>query len=260
MHETNGNGNGNGIGTLAGKCALVTGASRGIGHAIALELARRGADVAVNYNAALHEAEEVVKEICAMGRRSILVQGHVGEATTARDVVKRVVEEWGRLDILVNNAGIARDHSIRKLTDEEWHEVMRVNLDGPYYTTSAAIPSMIEQKFGRIINISSYSAEAGNFGQANYAASKGGMMAFTKVIALELAKYNITANSVAPGFTMTDMFNNVAANVQDQIKSRIPMGRFGSSEDVAKAVAFLAADADYITGQTINVNGGIYLT
>lgn len=261
MQEINGNGNGNGHwASLEGKFALVTGASRGIGHAIALELARRGADVAVNYNIAQNEAEEVVKEICAMGRRSMLVQGHVGEAFDARAVVKRVIEEWGRLDILVNNAGITRDHSIRKITDDEWHEVMRVNLDGPYYMTTAALPSMIQHKFGRIINISSYVAEAGNFGQANYAASKGGMMAFTKVIALEMAKYNITANCLAPGFTMTDMLARVSAETQDQIKSRIPMGRFGSSEDVAKAAAFLAAEADYITGQTINVNGGIYLT
>jgi len=252
--------NENGSGQLDGKFALVTGASRGIGHAIALELARRGAAVAVNYRASQSEAEKVAKEICGMRRRAILVQGHVGEASEARAVVKRVLDEWGRLDILVNNAGITRDHSIRKLTDEEWHEVMRVNLDGPYYTTSAAIPSMIEQKFGRIINISSFVAEAGNFGQANYAASKGGMMAFTKVIALELAKYNITANCLAPGFTMTAMLDKVAPNIQDQIKGRIPMGRFGSSEDIAKAAGFLAADADYITGQTINVNGGIYLT
>lgn len=256
MQETNGNANG----VLVGKFALVTGASRGIGHAIALEMARRGADVAVNYHVSLSEAEECVRQICAMGRHAILVQGHVGEAGEARKVVQRVLDEWGRVDILVNNAGITRDHSIRKITDEEWHEVISVNLHGPYYVTRATIPSMIEQKFGRIINISSYVAVAGNFGQANYAASKGGVIAFTKVLALELAKYNITANCLAPGFTQTDMLSAVPVAVQDQIKSRIPMGRFGSSEEVAKAAAFLAADADYITGQTINVNGGIYLT
>jgi acetoacetyl-CoA reductase/3-oxoacyl-[acyl-carrier protein] reductase len=162
----------------------------------------------------------------------------VGEASDARSVVKRVLEEWGRLDILVNNAAIRRDRSIRT-THDEWHEVMRVNLDGPYYMTTTAIPSMIQHKFGRIINISSYVAETGTFGQADYAACKGGLIAFTKVIALEMAKYNITANCLAPGFAM---------------------GRFGSSDDVAKAAGLLAAEADYITGQTINVNGGIYLT
>lgn len=243
---------------LFGKIALVTGASRGIGHAIALELAHLGADIAVNYRVSQAEAEELGHEVQSLGRRCLLVQGHVGEPKEAREIVKRVIDEWGRLDILVNNAGITRDHSIRKLTDDEWHEVMKVNLDGIFYTISAAIPKMIEQKFGRIINISSYSAEGGIIGQANYAASKGGMMAFTKVIALELAKYNITANCVAPGFTATDMFSKVPAEVQDQIRSKIPMGRFGTPEDVAKAAAYLAADAPYVTGETLNVNGGIY--
>ena len=260
MNEVLENGNGNGHGSLAGKTALVTGAARGIGHAIALELARRGADIAVNYHASHDEAEELAKQVCEMGRRSMVVQGHVGEAGEARSIVKRVLEEWGRLDILVNNAGITRDHSIRKITDAEWHEVISVNLDGTYYITTAAIPGMIERKFGRIINISSFVAEAGNFGQANYAASKGGMIAFTKVIAIELAKYNITANCLAPGFTATDMLTKVPAEIQEQLKTRIPMGRFGKVEDVAKAAGFLAGDADYITGETINVNGGIYIS
>lgn len=251
--------NGNNHGTLEGKIALVTGASRGIGHAIALEMARRGADVAVNYHASQHEAEELAQQIREMGRRSIVVQGHIGNPGEARGIVKRVQEEFGRLDILVNNAGITRDHSIRKITDDEWHEVISTNLDGTYYITSASIPGMIDRKFGRIISISSYVAEAGNFGQANYAASKGGIIAFTRTIALELARYNITANCVAPGFTLTDMFANVPDDVQNQIKARIPMGRFGSVEDIAKAACFLAGDADYITGETINVNGGIYV-
>ena len=252
-------GNGNGSGALTGKVALVTGASRGIGHAIALELGVRGADVAVNYQASQGEAEELAKEICAMGRRAIVVQGHIGEATESRGIVKRVLDEWGKIDILVNNAGITRDRSIRKLTDEEWHEVIKVNLDGTYYITTAVLPGMIERKFGRIVNISSMVAESGSFGQANYAASKGGMIAFTKVIAIEMAKFNITANCVAPGFTATDMFSKVPTEVQEQIKSRIPMGRFAKPDEIAKAAAFLAADADYITGETINVNGGIYI-
>jgi len=251
--------NGNGFGNLNGKVALVTGAARGIGHAIALELAARGADVAVNYHASHDEAEELARQICHMGRKSIVIKGHVGDPDEAREIVKRVLENWGRIHILVNNAGITRDRSIRKLTDDEWHEVMRVNLDGTYYMTTAAIPAMVEHRFGRIINISSFVAEAGNFGQANYAASKGGIIAFTKVVALELAKYNITANCLAPGFTMTDMLAKVPNDVQDQLKTRIPMGRFGTAEEIAKAAGFLAADADYITGETINVNGGIYV-
>ena len=257
MSESTGIKNGNG--TLAGKYALVTGAARGIGHAIALELAERGANVAVHYVHSHEGAEDVARQICHLGRRAIVVQGHVGDADEARGIVKQVLDEWGQLDILVNNAGITRDHSIRKITDEEWHEVLRVNLDGTYYVTTAAIPGMIQQKFGRIINISSFVAEAGNFGQANYAASKGGMIAFTKVLALELARYNITANCLAPGFTMTDMLAKVPLDIQEQLKLRIPMGRFGSTADIAKAAGFLAAEADYITGETINVNGGIYV-
>jgi acetoacetyl-CoA reductase len=255
----NGNGNTSGYASLAGKTALITGAARGIGHAIALELAARGADIAVNYHASHDEAEELANQVRQLGRRSMVVHGHVGDPVDARALVKRVLDEWGRIDILVNNAGITRDHSIRKLTDEEWHEVIRVNLDGTYYVTTAAIPSMVEQKFGRIINISSLVAESGNFGQANYAASKAGIIAFTKVVALELAKYNITANCLAPGFTMTDMLAKVPPDALNQLKGRIPMGRFGSAEEVAKAAGFLAADADYITGETINVNGGIYV-
>ena len=250
--------NGSGTGTLTGRVALVTGGSRGIGNAISLELARRGADVAVNYRSSQAEAEDVAREICAMGRRCVLVPGHVGEPFEAREIVKRTQEEFGRLDVLVNNAGITRDRSIRKLTDEEWHEVIKVNLDGTYYTTTAAIPKMIEQKFGRIINISSYSAQGGIVGQANYAASKGAMMSYTKVIALELAKYNITANCVAPGFTATEMLMKVPPEIQEQTKSRIPLGRFGTPDDIAKAVAYLAGEADYVTGETLNVNGGIY--
>ncbi len=259
MSDTKTNGNGNGNTSLAGKIALVTGASRGIGHGIALELAKRGADVAVNYHASQSEAAELAKQVCDMGRRSIVVQGQIGDPLEARAIVKKVQDEWGRIDILINNAGITRDHSIRKITDAEWNEVISVNLNGTYYITSASIPGMIDRKFGRIISISSYVAEAGNFGQANYAASKGGIVAFTRTIALELAKYNITANCIAPGFTLTDMLSKVPDDVQTQIKSRIPMGRFGSVEDVAKAACFLAGDADYITGETLNVNGGIYV-
>jgi 3-oxoacyl-(acyl-carrier-protein) reductase len=247
-----------GTGALAGKTALVTGASRGIGHAIAIELARRGADVAVNYRSSQHEAEELAKEISALGRRCLLDKGHVGDPVEAREIVKRVIDEWGRIDILVNNAGITRDSLIRKLSDEDWDEVIKVNLNGPFYVTSAAVPKMVEQKFGRIINISSYSAEGGIPGQANYAASKGGMISFTKVLALELARYNITANCVAPGYTATDMFHAVSQEIQERIKSTIPMRRFATSEEIAKAVAYLAADADYVTGETLNVNGGLY--
>jgi len=222
MSESNGNGTSN----LVGKVALVTGASRGIGRAIALELARRGANVAVNFRSRQEEAESVAKEICAMGRRCILAKGNVGDPVEARAIVKQVLDEWGRIDILVNNAGITRDKSVRKLTDEDWQEVIQTNLNGTFYCTSAAIPAMVEQKFGRIVNVSSYGGQQANFGQANYAASKGGVAAFSRVLAVELARYNITVNCVSPGFTETDMFQKVSPEIQMEIKRRIPMGRF----------------------------------
>jgi acetoacetyl-CoA reductase/3-oxoacyl-[acyl-carrier protein] reductase len=189
----------------------------------------------------------------------LLIQANVCDVAESRGLVRRVVDQWGRLDILVNNAGITRDRSLRKLTDEDWLTVIDNNLHSVYLCTTAAMPVMIEQRYGRVVNISSYVGQAGNFGQANYAASKGGIIAFTKTAAIELAKFNITVNAIAPGFTLTDMLAKVAPEVQEQIKARIPMGRFGEPDEVAKVVVFVAADGDYITGQQINVNGGIYM-
>jgi 3-oxoacyl-(acyl-carrier-protein) reductase len=252
-------GSSNNAGSLRGKVALVTGASRGIGKAIALELACRGAAVALNYRASKGEAESLAGQIKEIGSEALLVQGDVAKKSEAREVVQKVIEHWGRLDILVNNAGITRDKSLRKMADDDWADVINVNLNGTYYCTSAALPSMMDRKFGRIINISSLVGQSGNFGQANYAASKGGIASFTKSLALEMARYNITANTVAPGFTCTEMLQKIPPNILDQIKAKIPMGRFAMPEDVAKAVAFLAADGDYITGQQLSVNGGIYM-
>jgi acetoacetyl-CoA reductase len=247
------------MGRLAGKIALVTGASRGIGRAIAMALAKEGAAIAVNYRVSESEAQRVVEELNALGAKTMLAQANVSNGSETREMVQRVVKTWGRIDVMVNNAGITRDKTLRKMTDEDWFEVINTNLNSVYYGVMAVMPLMIEQKFGRIINISSFVGQAGNFGQANYSASKGGIIAFTKTAAIELAKYNITVNALAPGFTLTDMLAKVPENVQAQIKSRIPMGRFGSPEEVAKAVLFLAADADYVTGQQINVNGGVYM-
>ncbi|MBX0326978.1 3-oxoacyl-ACP reductase FabG [Oscillochloris sp. ZM17-4] len=247
------------MGKLDGKVAVVTGASRGIGRAIVVLLAKEGAQVAINYNNDIAGAQEVADEIAAFGGTAMLAQADVSDSDQARAMIKKVAETWGRLDVLVNNAGITRDKSMRKLTDDDWMTVLTTNLNSVYWCTSAAMPIMIEQKYGRVINLSSYVGQAGNFGQANYAASKGGIIAFTKTAAIELAKYNITVNALAPGFTLTDMLSKVAESVQDQIKSKIPMGRFGMPEEMAKAVLFLAADADYITGQQINVNGGVFM-
>lgn len=244
---------------LQGKTALVTGASRGIGRAIAVALAREGATVAINYQSNEAKAKEVADEIAGFGGTTMLVQANVAIADEARGMVKKIVDDWGHLDILVNNAGITRDKSLRKLDDESWLQVIQTNLNGCFFTTSAAIPGMVEKGFGRIINVSSMNGQIAAYGQANYSASKGGVIAFTKTAALELAKSGITVNTVAPGFTETDMFAEIPDKVQDQIKQRIPMGRFGTPDEIAKAVVFLAADGDYITGQQINVNGGAFM-
>ncbi|TMB32759.1 MAG: 3-oxoacyl-[acyl-carrier-protein] reductase [Deltaproteobacteria bacterium] len=244
---------------LEGRVALVTGASRGLGRAIALKLAEEGARVALNYRSGELEARQVADEIIARGGTTFLLRGDVSVKEEARALVAKTIEHWGRLDILVNNAGITRDKSLKKLTDDDWTEVIAVNLNSVYYCTSAAMKAMSDQKFGRIVNISSFVGQAGNFGQTNYSASKGGIIAFTKSAAIELAKFNITVNAIAPGFTETDMLAKVAEPVRQQILAKIPMGRFGKPEEIAKAVAFLCTDGDYITGQQINVNGGVYM-
>jgi len=242
---------------LHGKVALVTGAARGIGRAIALELADRGATVAINFRASFALAESLREELEEAGAESFLAPGDVSRREEARRVVKDVLDSYKHLDILVNNAGITRDRSLRKMSDDEWSEVIDTNLHGTYYCTSAALPGMIAQKYGRIVNISSFVGQAGNFGQANYAASKAGIIGFTKVLALEMARYNVTANVIAPGFTETDMVGAMPPEVLEQVKARIPIGRLARPEEIAKAVAFLVLDGDYITGQQININGGL---
>jgi acetoacetyl-CoA reductase len=244
---------------LAGKVALITGASRGIGRAIAVELADRGAKVAINCRTGLLCAAQVRDEIEQIGGESEIFQGDISEKVAARKVVKDVLDAYKRIDILVNNAGVTRDRSMRKMTDDDWTHVIDTNLSAAFYCTSAAIPAMIEQQFGRIVSVASFVGQAGNFGQANYAASKAGVIAFTKVLALELAKFNITANVIAPGFTATDMLTGIPSDRLDQILERIPMRRLARPEEIAKAAAFLICDGDYITGQQININGGIYM-
>ena len=244
---------------LEGRRALVTGAARGIGRAIAKALASEGADIALNYQSSEADAISLADELATSGRKTLLLKGNVGERSTWTSMIAAVTQAWGRLDILVNNAGITRDKTLRKMLDDDWLAVLKTNLNACYFGVSAVMTMMIEQKYGRIINISSFVGQAGNFGQANYAASKGGIIAFTKTAALELAKYNVTCNALAPGFTETGMLVKVPEPVRTQILARIPMGRFATPEEIAKAVLFLAADGDYITGQQINVNGGVYM-
>lgn len=239
------------------RIAYVTGGMGGIGTAICRHFHDKGYTVIAGCGPT-RDHRKWIEEQKADGYSFHASVGNVADWDSTRTAFEEVAR-IGPVDILVNNAGITRDRTLRKMTDEDWSEVIHTNLTACYNGLTAAMPMMIRQNYGRIINISSYVGQAGNFGQANYAASKGGIIAFTKTAALELAKHNITVNSLAPGFTQTDMLAKVPDAVQTQILSRIPMGRFGNPEEVAKAVLFLAADGDYITGQQINVNGGVYM-
>jgi acetoacetyl-CoA reductase/3-oxoacyl-[acyl-carrier protein] reductase len=247
------------MGRLEGKTALVTGGSRGIGRAIVIELAREGAKVALNYQSNDDKAREVATTVAGLGGTCLLLKANIGDPKEARGMVKRAADQFGHLDILVNNAGITRDKLLTKMTDEDWLEVIQTNLNAVFFCTSAAIPIMTAQSYGRIVNISSMNGQVGAIGQANYSASKGGIFAFTRTAAVELAKSGITVNAVAPGYTETDMFAKVPADIQLQIKAKIPLRRFAQPEEIAKAVVYLVTDGDYITGQQINVNGGAFM-
>jgi acetoacetyl-CoA reductase len=246
---------------LAGQVAVITGAARGIGAAIARELARYGANLVIDYAHSVGPANDLAQSLMAEneGIRVVALQADVANEQQARGLITQAVACFGRIDILVNNAGITRDRTLRKMTTEQWREVIDTDLNSLFYCTQPAVESMIEHGGGRIINISSITAETGNVGQTNYAAAKGGMIGFTRSLALELARYNITVNCVAPGFTETDMVATIPSEIRDQIVSRIPLKRFGRSDEVAAAVRFLCMDGAYVTGQVINVNGGLYM-
>jgi 3-oxoacyl-[acyl-carrier protein] reductase len=248
---------------LEGKVALVTGASRGMGKAIALKLASLGSKVAVNYVAIEAgnkvDADNLVESIIRLGGEAMSVEADVRDSETVKAMVEQVVDKWGKIDILVNNAGINRDNLLLRMSDGAWDDVISTNLRGAYLCTKFALRSMMRQEWGRIINISSVTGIVGNIGQSNYAASKGGLIAFTKSVAREMGSRNITVNAVAPGYIITGMTDKLPPERKEAILAMIPLQRFGQPEDVAELVVFLASDrAGYITGQAITIDGGLF--
>ncbi|RJX20954.1 MAG: 3-oxoacyl-[acyl-carrier-protein] reductase [Ammonifex sp.] len=245
---------------LSGKVGVVTGASRGIGRAVAKALAASGADVMINYVSRAEDALAVAAEIESMGRRAVLFQADVSRPDEANNLIENALSSFGRLDILVNNAGITRDALLLRMKDEDWDAVVNVNLRGAFNCTRAAARPMVKARWGRIINISSVIGLMGNAGQANYAAAKAGLIGFTKAAARELGPRNITVNAVAPGFIRTEMTAGLPEGVKERLSERIILGRLGEPEEVAEVVVFLAGDAArYITGQVLSVDGGMVL-
>lgn len=245
---------------LQGKSALVTGGSRGIGKAIALELAKEGANVAINFTSNEEKALEVVKEIEAYGVKGLSIKGNVTNITEVENMMETFNENFDTLDILVNNAGITKDNLLIRMKEEDWDGVMDVNLKGVFLTTKAVARKMMKQKRGKIINLSSVVGVMGNPGQGNYCASKAGVIGFTKSIAKELGGKNVTVNAIAPGFIETDMTEVLSEKAKEAMLGSVPLKRPGKPEDVAKLVSFLSSDdADYITGQVIHVDGGMVM-
>lgn len=244
---------------LKGKVALVTGSAQGIGKAIAISLAREGADVIIS-DVNLEKAEETAKEIGAMGVRSLAIKANVADFAEVEGMIDKVIAEFKKIDILVNNAGITRDNLIVRMKEEDWDLVLDINLKGTFNCIKAAIRPMSKQRSGKIISIASIVGVMGNAGQANYVASKAGVIGLTKTVAREYANRGINVNAVAPGFIDTAMTQALSQDVRDNLAKQIPMGRLGTSEDVADAVKFLASDkANYITGQVIHINGGMWM-
>ncbi|MCP8968512.1 acetoacetyl-CoA reductase [Ectobacillus ponti] len=244
---------------LEGRVAIVTGGAKGIGESITAALAHEGVKVVINYNSSAQAAEELVAKLAAEGYEAYAVQADVSVPEDAKRLVEETVQRFGKVDFLINNAGITRDRSFKKLSREDWDKVIDVNLSSVYNTASAVLPYILESEGGRIINISSIIGQAGGFGQTNYSAAKAGMIGFTKSLALELAKTNVTVNAICPGFINTEMVAEIPANVLDGIVAKIPKKRLGSPDEIARGVLYLCRDGAYITGQQLNINGGLYM-
>lgn len=243
---------------LSGKIAVVTGGSRGIGAAVAKGLGKEGATVIINYNHSQEEAETVVDEIKAMGSVAVALQADISDAEATKVFIEKALADFGKIDILVNNAGITRDKTFKKMSFEEWHKVIDTNLSSVFNTCKIALPSMLEQKYGRIINISSVIGQAGGFGQTNYAAAKAGLVGFSKSLALETAKGGVTVNCICPGYIATEMVKAMPENVREAIIAMVPMKKLGEPDEIAKGVVFIC-ESEYMTGQCLNLNGGLYM-
>src|SRR5213076_3437313 len=245
---------------LKGRTALVTGASRGIGRAVALALAEEGADVAVNYVSSEAAAKDVAEQIRTLGRRAVLAQADVADFPDTFRMAQEILKEFGHLDILVNNAGISSDKTFVKMDHASWRKVLAINLDGVFNCTKVFVDQMLAQGYGRVVNMTSVIGQIGNFGQANYAASKAGVAAFTKSLAKELAGKGVTVNAVAPGFIETEMISGIPEKVRSRLLEQIPLRRFGTADEVGRAVVYIvSSDGDYITGAELSINGGLLM-
>jgi len=247
------------VSCLSDKVAIVTGSSRGLGRAIARELADHGCKVVINYYTNKEAADKLAAELKDKGQEAMVVQAGVAHPDECQRLVDETVKQFGGLDILVNNAGVNRDRTIRRMAAEEWREVLSTDLDSIFYCTYAAVPHMIERGGGHIVNMSSIVGQMGNLGQSNYAAAKAGIVGFSKSAAQELAKFNISVNALCPGFIETEMVTNLTEDVQKALVAKIPLGRFGRPEEVAAICRFLVTEGEYITGAQININGGMYM-